>query len=104
VSLTWHPNGFTILLAEDKRTIGVDGLTDNLGLFGMHFADRRAIHLTHLATGCRVHPEPGFPDLASAAWFAELIIHLDWTHASRFSKEDKVFIHSTYNDVLARIT
>lgn len=69
-------------------------------LFGIHFADHRAIHVTHLGTGRRVHPEPGFADIRSAAEFADRILHLDWENATRLDHVSLLFLAEMYNDYL----
>ncbi len=101
MSLSWRAGTFHINFAESYTKASaamVAGLVDNLGIFGMHFADHRAIHLTHLATGRRIHPEPGFADLRAAAEFAERVLHLDWEHAERLDLVSRVWLQSIYQD------
>jgi hypothetical protein len=84
------------------ETHEVHGLVDNLGLFGMHFVDKlhSYICVTELASGCRVHPEPGFPDLALAARFAEAIAHIDFSHPKKMPEKDRQFIFEKYNGLI----
>jgi hypothetical protein len=104
VSLSWHPKTFTIVIGQHAphETIEVYGLVDNLGLFGMHFVDKlhSYISITELRSGCRVHPEPGFPDLALAATFAESIAHIDFSHPKKMPEKDRQFIFETYNRLI----
>jgi hypothetical protein len=71
-------------------------------LFGMHFVDKlhSYVSITHLASGCRVHPEPGFPDLATAARFAEAIVHIDFSRPKKMPEKDRQVIFETYNKLI----
>jgi hypothetical protein len=42
VSLTWHPQSYSIIIGQTgpHESLEVHGLVDNLGLFGMHFVDK----------------------------------------------------------------
>jgi hypothetical protein len=77
---------------------------DNLGLFGMHFVDKlhSYIAITELRSGCRVHPEPGFPDLALAARFAEAIAHIDFSRPKKMAQKDRNNLSSKRTTALLR--
>jgi hypothetical protein len=104
VSLSWRPQSYSITLHQvpPHETVEVHGLVDNLGLFGMHFVDKLHgnISVTELSSGCRVHPEPGFPDLALAARFCETIAHIDFSRPKKMPDKDKQFIFETYNGLI----
>lgn len=69
--LTWHPAKFAIHSPAGPRE--VRGLKDSTGRFGLHTDPflSRGTALTHMETGKRITGL--FPDLGSAAHFAELI-------------------------------
>lgn len=104
MSLTWRPKSFWITIGQVPpfESLAVHGLVDNLGLFGMHFVDKLHgyVAITELTSGCRVHPEPGFPDLALAAWFCEAVAHIDFSRPKKLPDKDKQFIFETYNSII----
>jgi hypothetical protein len=104
MSLSWRPSSYSVTFHQvpPHETVQVSGLVDNLGLFGMHFVDKlhSYIAITELRSGCRVHPEPGFPDLALAARFAEAIAHIDFSRPKKMAQKDRNFIAETYNSLI----
>lgn len=103
MSLTWHTQSFSIILGgEHNASKVVDGLVDNLGLFGIHFADalHGSISVTELASGYRIHPEPGFPTIGLAARFAERVAHLDFSRPREMRPDHREFLYSTYQQFI----
>lgn len=104
MSLSWHAKSFSVVmgLSEPSTTKLVDGLVDNLGLFGIHFVDalHGSINVTELASGYRIHPEPGFPSIGLAARFAERVAHLDFSRPKHLDPAQREFLIATYHNFI----
>lgn len=98
--MRWREAEFSIVMSDDAPTKSwmVDGMTEASGAFGIHFADSRCICVTHLITGKRAHPEPGFRSIGAAMRYAEAIYHFSdhWGSDRPLDTEGAAKCHMAY--------